>query len=178
MSRHTTLRHVSIPETVSITSTPGYMTISGPLGCVSLDLAHMDPHAQVAWRVHDMVLSIYAHTPSLTGLWQGRMSSLFHGVTRGHSLSLTLRGIGYRARLDGQDIDLKVGTSHDTMYRVPDGIRVYAPDPTTLIVFGVDANQVHQVGASLIHIRRPSAYQAKGIYKTRGVYRRKAGKRK
>jgi large subunit ribosomal protein L6 len=64
------------------------------------------------------------------------------------------------------------------MSRVPDGIRVYAPDPTTLIVFGVDANQVHQVGASLIHIRRPSAYQAKGIYKTRGVYRRQAGKRK
>ena len=56
--------------------------------------------------------------------------------------------------------------------------RVYAPDTVTLILFGIDANQVTQVAAALIHLRKPSSYQSKGIYNTHGVYRRKAGKRK
>lgn len=178
MSGNGNKRIIEIPKQVRIKSSPGVLTISGPLGYVTLNLIKIDLKARVAWKQENNTLSIYAASSALAGLWSGRLKSIFHGVTRGHSVSLTLRGIGYRVRVEQQNIYLKVGTSHDTLYRVPEGIRVYSPDPTTLILFGVDASQVNQVGASLIHLRKPSAYQVKGIYKSNGNYPRKAGKRK
>lgn len=178
MSEYNTTRLVDIPDQVKIEKLSGLLKITGPLGYIYLNIAKMDPKGQIAYKQKDNKFYINAALPALAGLWYGKLNSIFHGVTRGHSMSLTLRGIGYRARVEGQNIYLKVGTSHDTLYRVPKGIMVYSADPVTLILFGVDANQVNQVGASLVHLRKPSAYQIKGIYKTNGVYRRKAGKRK
>lgn len=178
MSKYNITRSIDIPNQVRVEQSPGLLTITGPLGYINLNLSKMDPKGQIAYKQENNQLHINSASPALTGLWCGRFNSIFYGVTRGHSVSLTLRGIGYRARVEGQDIYLKVGTSHDTLYRVPEGIRVYSPDPVTLILFGVDASQVNQVGASLVHLRKPSAYQLKGIYKTNGIYRRKAGKRK
>jgi large subunit ribosomal protein L6 len=178
MSRHTNHRTIEIPSQVKVKDTPGIMTISGPLGTISFDLKQLDPKAKIAWKYSNTSLFIYAASSSLAGLWEGRLNSLFKGVTRGHSVSLTLKGIGYRVRVNKQKVYLKVGLSHDILYCIPLGVQVYAPDPTTLVLFGIDANQVNQVAASIIHMRKPSAYQSKGIYKTHGVYQRKAGKRK
>lgn len=178
MSEYTTTRFIEVPDQVKIEKSPGSIVISGPLGYINLDLVKMDPKAQIAWKQENNKVFINSASSALTGLWYGRLNSIFYGLTRGHSMSLTLRGIGYRARVDGQNIYLKVGTSHDILYCVPAGIRVYSPDPVTLILFGVDINQVSQVGASLVHLRKPSTYQVKGIYKSDGIYRRKAGKRK
>jgi len=178
MSEYNITRFVDIPNQVKVEQSFGLLKITGPLGYISLNLVKMDPKGQVAYKQESNKLYINAASSALAGLWCGRLNSIFYGVTRGHSTSLTLRGIGYRARVDGQNIYLKVGTSHDTLYRIPEGIRVYSPDPVTLILFGVDASQVNQVGASIVHLRKPSAYQIKGIYKSNGIYRRKAGKRK
>jgi large subunit ribosomal protein L6 len=178
MSRHDNTRIIDIPDQVQVKSKPGFMKVSGPLGSILINLAQLDPKAKIAWKYNDTSLFINAASPALAGLWYGKISSLFHGVTRGHSASLTLRGIGYRTRVEGQNVYLKLGLSHDILYRIPEGVQVYAPDPVTLILFGIDASQVNQVAASLIHLRKPSAYQSKGIYKTNSVYPRKAGKRK
>ena len=178
MSRHGNTRVIDIPNQVKLESTSGFMKILGPLGSISLNLSQLDPKAKVAWKYNDTSLFINAASPALAGLWYGKINSLFHGVTRGHSTSLTLRGIGYRVRVEGQNIYLKLGLSHDILYCIPKNVQVYAPDPVTLILFGIDANQVTQVAASLVHLRKPSSYQSKGIYKTHGIYRRKAGKRK
>jgi large subunit ribosomal protein L6 len=178
MSRHGNTRIINIPNQVKVESKPGFMKILGPLGSISLNLSQLDPKARIAWKYNDTSLFINAASPALAGLWHGKISSLFYGVTRGHSASLTLKGIGYRVRVEGQNIYLKLGLSHDILYRIPESVQVYAPDAVTLILFGTDANQVNQVAASLIHLRKPSSYQSKGIYNTHGVYRRKAGKRK
>jgi large subunit ribosomal protein L6 len=178
MSRHDNKRIINIPNQVQVESTPGFMKISGPLGSILINLKLLDPKAQVAWKYNNTSLFINAASAELAGFWYGRLNSIFHGVTRGHSTSLTLRGIGYRVRVEGQNVYLKVGLSHDILYRIPNGVQVYAPDPITLILFGIDASQVNQVAASIIHLRKPSAYQSKGIYKTHGIYHRKAGKRK
>ena len=178
MSRHDNTRIIDIPNQVQVESRPGFMKISGPLGSILINLAKLDPKANIAWKYNDISLFINAASTALAGLWYGKINSLFHGVTRGHSMSLTLRGIGYRVRVEGQNVYLKVGLSHDILYRVPESVQVYAPDSVTLILFGIDSSQVNQVAASLIHLRKPSVYQSKGIYKTNGMYRRKAGKRK
>jgi large subunit ribosomal protein L6 len=178
MSRHGNTRVIDIPNQVKVESTPGLMKILGPLGSISLNLSQLDPKAQIAWKYNDTSLFINAVSPALAGLWYGKISSLFRGITRGHTASLTLRGIGYRVRVEGQHVYLKVGLSHDILYKIPESVQVYAPDTVTLILFGIDANQVTQVAAALIHLRKPSSYQSKGIYNTHKIYRRKAGKRK
>jgi large subunit ribosomal protein L6 len=152
--------------------------LEGPLGRVNLDLSAMDPHGNLSIKVSNTSVHIHAAYPSLAGLWQGRLSSLIEGVTNGHVVSLILRGIGYRAKVDGQYVYLKLGTSHDTLFIVPEGIRVFAKEPTQLILFGVDRAHVCQVAASLQALRPPSSYQAKGIYLADQIIRRKAGKRK
>ena len=178
MSRHGNTRVIDIPNQVKVESAPGFMRILGPLGSILLNLSQLDPKAKIAWRYNETSLFINAASPALAGLWYGRIISLFHGVTRGHTSSLTLRGIGYRVRVEGQNVYLKVGLSHDILYKIPESVQVYAPDTVTLILFGIDANQVTQVAAALIQLRKPSSYQSKGIYNTHAVYRRKAGKRK
>jgi len=178
MSRHGNTRVIDIPNQVTVESTPGFMKILGPLGSISLNLSQLDPKAQIAWKYSNTSLYINAVSPALAGFWYGRINSLFRGVTRGHTASLTLKGIGYRVRVEGQNVYLKVGLSHDILYKIPESVQVYAPSTTTLVLFGIDANQVSQVAAALIHLRKPSSYQSKGIYNTHGVYRRKAGKRK
>lgn len=177
MSRHTCFRSIPIPETVRITSTPGHCHLQGPLGGVSLDIGGMDPQAQVAWRVGTS-LDICAAHPRLAGLWAGRFQSLLHGITRGYSVTLLVRGIGYRVRMRAQDVYFKLGLSHDIVYRIPSGMCAYTPDASTLVLFGVDPAQINQVAAHILALRPPSAYQSRGIYRQHRVYPRKAGKRK
>lgn len=177
MSRHTCYRSIPIPDTVRITTTNGTLHFQGPLGQVSLDVARMDPQAKVAYRVQDSLDIVAAH-PRLAGLWAGRCHSLIHGITRGYSVTLGVKGIGYRVRVQERDVYFKLGLSHDIVYRVPPGISVYTPDASTLVIFGVDSAHIHQVAAHMVALRPPSAYQTRGIYRLNRVYSRKAGKRK
>lgn len=177
MSRHTCYRSIPIPDTVRITATGGMLHVQGPLGGVSLDVARMDPQAQVSCRVQDSLDIVAAH-PALAGLWAGRCRALIHGVTRGYSVTLMVKGIGYRVRVQGSDAYFKLGLSHDIIYRVPRGVSVYTPDASTLVLFGVDPAHIHQVAAHMVALRPPSAYQTRGIYRLNRVYSRKVGKRK
>jgi len=179
MARTTSTYQLHVPQHVTFQSQDGGWTFHGPLGSINVDIAHMDPHGCIAWKYTHNTLTITGITPALVGLWRGRLASIMHGITRGHSVMLYLRGIGYRAHVVDTCLYLKVGTSHDIMYRLPSGIRVYTPDPTCIVLFGVDRGQLTQIAASLTHLRPPSAYQSKGIYYAHGVhYRRKTGKRK
>lgn len=177
MSRHTCYRSIPIPDTVRITATNGTLHFQGPLGQVSLDVARMDPQATVAYRIQDSLDIVAAH-PRLAGLWAGRCHSLIHGITRGYSVTLVVKGIGYRVRVHNSDVYFKLGLSHDIVYRVPQGISVYTPDASTLVVFGVDPAHINQVAAHMVALRPPSTYQIRGIYRLNRVYPRKAGKRK
>lgn len=188
-----TYTHVSLPPGVRIQHHGGHrgrqespetqhssqsLEITGPLGRVCLDLQGMDPYGRMAWRMQDQEVSIMAPTPALAGFWRSRLRSLCHGVTRGYACSLYFRGIGYRVRVEEQRVYCKLGLSHDVLYVCPAGIRVYSPDPTHLVLFGVDQAHVHQVRAEIIALRPPSAYQLKGIYSDLAPPSLKSGKRK
>ena len=177
MSRHTCYRSIHIPETVRILYRNGEFHLQGPLGRVSLDVAHMDPQAQVAWSLKDTLDHCAAH-PRLAGLWAGRFKSLLYGITRGYSITLLVKGIGYRVRIQKNTVYFKLGISHDIVYQVPMGLYVYTPDASRLVLFGVDPAHLNQVAAHIIALRPPSAYQTRGIYRQHGVYPLKAGKRK
>lgn len=121
----------------------------------------LDPNARTQW-----------------GTARARAFNLVEGVTKGYSKTLELVGVGYRAQMQGNDLKLALGYSHDVIYKAPAGIKLEAPKPTEIIVSGADKQVVGQVAAEIKKFRPPEPYKGKGI-RLQGEYvRRKEGKKK
>ena len=98
------------------------------------------------------------------------------GVSEGFSKELRTEGVGYRANLQGRRLELQVGFSHPVHVEAPDGITFEVPEPTRIIVSGIDKQLVGQVAADVRRVRPPEPYKGKGIRYLNEYVRRKAGK--
>ena len=115
-------------------------------------------------------------TKALHGLYRSLINNMVVGVSEGYIKELTAVGVGYRATLKGKNIELQVGFSHPVNIDAPDGIIFEVPEPTRIIVIGIDKQKVGQTAANIRSVRPPEPYKGKGIrYKDEHV-RRKAGK--
>jgi large subunit ribosomal protein L6 len=100
------------------------------------------------------------------------------GVTKGFSRTLEISGVGFRAAVQGSNLQLHLGYSHDVAYAIPPGIKIETPRPTEIVVSGIDKQRVGQVAAEIRSWREPEPYKGKGI-KYQGEYIfRKEGKKK
>ena len=112
------------------------------------------------------------------GMARSMVANLATGVTGGFKKELELVGVGYRAAMQGKDLKLSVGYSHDVIFEVPAGITVTVPKPTEIVVEGIDQQQVGQVAANIRAWRKPEPYKLKGIrYKGEFIFK-KEGKKK
>ena len=112
------------------------------------------------------------------GMTRTQVQNLVIGVSEGFKKDLEIQGVGYRAQVQGKNLKLALGYSHDVEYSIPDGIEVVAAKPTELSVSGIDQQQVGQVAAEIRSWRKPEPYKGKGIrYKDEYVFR-KEGKKK
>jgi large subunit ribosomal protein L6 len=112
------------------------------------------------------------------GTARARVANLVEGVTKGYSKTLELVGVGYRAQMQGTDLKLALGYSHDVIFKAPKGIKIEAPKPTEIIISGADKQAVGQVAAEIKKFRPPEPYKGKGV-RLQGEYvRRKEGKKK
>jgi large subunit ribosomal protein L6 len=98
------------------------------------------------------------------------------GVSDGFRKELEIHGVGYRASLKGSDVELLVGFSHPVLVEAPEGVTFEVPEPTRIVVSGIDKEQVGQVAANIRKVRPPEPYKGKGIRYTGEYVRRKAGK--
>jgi large subunit ribosomal protein L6 len=114
---------------------------------------------------------------ALHGLTRTLVANMVEGVTKGFSKSLEIQGVGYRASLRGADLELNVGYSHPVVKKAPQGITFEVPQPTQVIVKGIDKQKVGQVAAEVRAVRPPEPYKGKGIRYEREYVRRKVGKR-
>ena len=106
------------------------------------------------------------------------VANLVTGVTDGFKKELEIQGVGYRAAMEGKNLKLNLGLSHDVVYEVPEGVTVVAPKPTEITIEGIDEQLVGQVAANIRAWRKPEPYKGKGIrYKGEFVFR-KEGKKK
>lgn len=112
------------------------------------------------------------------GTARSRAANMVEGVTNGFSKTLELVGVGYRAQMQGSDLKLSLGFSHDVIYKAPEGIKLEAPKPTEVIVSGADKQAVGQVAAEIREFRPPEPYKGKGIRYQGEYVRRKEGKKK
>jgi len=112
------------------------------------------------------------------GTARARIANMVHGVTEGFQKSLEIQGVGYRAQMQGSDLKLSVGFSHDVVFAAPDGIEIKAPKPTEVVVSGIDKQVVGQVAAEIRAYRPPEPYKGKGVRYAGEYVRRKEGKKK
>jgi large subunit ribosomal protein L6 len=112
------------------------------------------------------------------GLSRTLIANMVTGVTTGFTKSLEITGVGYRAAVQGQALQLNLGYSHDVSYPIPEGISITTPRPTAIVVSGINKQQVGQVAAEIRAWRKPEPYKGKGVRYAGEQIFRKQGKKK
>jgi large subunit ribosomal protein L6 len=115
---------------------------------------------------------------SMWGTSRTLVSNLVTGVTKGFESKLEITGVGYRAALQGKNLQLALGFSHDVLYPIPEGIAIATPKPTEIVVSGIDKQRVGQVAAEIRGFRPPEPYKGKGVRYAGEFIFRKEGKKK
>jgi large subunit ribosomal protein L6 len=113
---------------------------------------------------------------SLHGLTRSLIANMIEGVTKGYEKRLEIVGVGYRAALQGKDLEIQAGYSHSVPFAAPEGIEFEVPAPNRITVRGNDKQQVGEVAAKIRKIRKPEPYKGKGIRYEGEYVRKKAGK--
>ena len=116
--------------------------------------------------------------PAMWGMTRTLVNNLVVGVTEGFTSKLEIQGVGYRAAVQGKNLNLQLGFSHDVAYPIPAGITITAEKPTMLTVAGIDKQLVGQVAAEIRGYRPPEPYKGKGVKYAEEHIRRKEGKKK
>ena len=168
---------VEIPDGVEVAIEPGRVTVKGPKGELTQDVS---PDMTV--ELEDGVVTVARPTDrgphrALHGLTRSLVQNMVIGVTEGYEKHLELQGVGYRAQSKGKGIELALGYSHPVVVEAPEGIEFDVPEPTAIVVRGIDKQQVGQIAADIRDKRPPEPYKGKGIrYRGERVLR-KVGKR-
>ena len=115
---------------------------------------------------------------TMWGMSRTLVANLVAGVTAGFTKKLEMTGVGYRASVQGHNVQLQLGYSHDIAYPIPQGIQVVCPKPTEIVVTGIDKQKVGQVAAEIRRFRPPEPYKGKGIRYAGEFILRKEGKKK
>lgn len=115
---------------------------------------------------------------SMWGMSRSLVDNLVVGVSAGFSKTLEITGVGYRAAMKGEDLQLNLGYSHDVVYSVPEGIQVQCTKPTEIVISGIDPAKVGQVAAEIRRYRPPEPYKGKGVKYANEFIFRKEGKKK
>jgi large subunit ribosomal protein L6 len=132
-------------------------------------------------KEEDSVLSVERETElpehkAMHGLTRSLLQNAVTGVSDGFTKTLVIAGVGYRAQLSGRDLTLQVGFSHPVNITPREGIEFEVPQPTTIVVRGIDKQRVGQTAAEIRGVRPPEPYKGKGIRYDDEQIRRKAGK--
>ena len=115
---------------------------------------------------------------SMWGTSRTLVNNLVTGVTKGFEKKLEITGVGYRAALQGKNLQIALGYSHDVIYAGPEGIAIATPKPTEIVVTGIDKQKVGQVAAEIRAFRPPEPYKGKGVKYAGEFIFRKEGKKK
>jgi large subunit ribosomal protein L6 len=115
---------------------------------------------------------------AMWGISRTMVANLVAGVTQGFTKKLEITGVGYRAAVQGSNLQLQLGYSHDITYPIPHGIQVVCPKPTEILVTGIDKQKVGQVAAEIRQFRPPEPYKGKGVRYAGEFILRKEGKKK
>jgi large subunit ribosomal protein L6 len=169
---------VDIPSGVELAISGRVVTAKGKLGEMSYEMtdgvsATLDDNRVVVQPVDDSKAA-----RAMWGTTRARLQNMVTGVSEGFSKELEIAGVGYRAAVQGQTLNLQLGFSHDINFPIPEGISIKCEKPTSITISGADKQRVGQVAAEIRSYRKPEPYKGKGIKYVGEVILRKEGKKK
>ena len=168
---------ITVPSGVDITVSGGEITVKGPKGSLTQQIpgditVRQDGDTLLVERPDDTRTNRALH-----GLVRALVANMVEGVTNEFTKSLEIIGVGYRATAKGNDgLELALGYSHPITYQAPAGVTFEVPSPTSILVRGIDKQQVGQVAAEIRDFRKPEPYKGKGVRYVGEYVVRKAGK--
>ena len=168
---------VDLPQGVTATVTAELVTIKGAKGSLSLPLT-----GGVTVLQEDKKLNVQYQGLGVmrvqAGATRAHLANMVAGVTKGYEKKLELVGVGFRAAVQGKNLNLTLGFSHPVQYAIPEGISIESPIPTEITIKGIDRQKVGQVAAEIRHIRPPEPYKGKGVRYANEQITLKEGKKK
>lgn len=154
---------VEIPAGVTVSLSGQDIDVKGPKGQLSHTV-----HADVEVSQEDNLIKVSARNGSkianaMAGTTRALVSNIVTGVNQGFEKKLSLVGVGYRAQMQGKDLNLTLGFSHPVNHAVPEGVTIETPSQTEIVVKGIDKQKVGQVAAEIRAYRSPEPYKGKGV---------------
>ena len=167
---------ITIPDAVTLDIKDSVVTAKGPKGELSVAIS-----PELKMSIEDGTLTVERPTEEkrhreLHGLYRSLINNIVVGVTTGYEKRLEIVGVGYRAEMKGKNLLLAVGFSHEILFRPLDDIQISTEGNNTIVIKGIDKQQVGQVAAKIRSFRPPEPYKGKGIRYVGEQVRRKAGK--
>ena len=169
---------VALPKGVTASVEGQTVKVKGPKGELSVKLV---PQVSATVDAHGITITpdkAQERASQMWGLSRSLVNNLVTGVTTGFTQRLEIQGVGYRAAVQGKNLNLQLGFSHDVVYPIPQGITITSEKPTQISVTGIDKQLVGQVAAEIRGYRRPEPYKGKGVRYEGEYVRRKEGKKK
>jgi large subunit ribosomal protein L6 len=170
-------RPIEIPDGVTVEIGAGMVSVKGPKGELSQSVS---PSMRIEQRNGTLTVerpSDRGEHRALHGLTRTLVANMVEGVTNGFEKRLEIQGVGYRARLQGKALEMTLGYSHPVSISPPDGIEFEVPQPTEVVVRGIDKQLVGEIAARVRKQRPPEPYKGKGVRYSGEYVRRKVGKR-
>jgi large subunit ribosomal protein L6 len=169
---------VAIPSGVTASVEGQTVKVKGPKGALQVVLPD-----EVAAKMDKGEVSVdpRSETKRARAMWgtsRTLVANLVTGVTKGFAEKLDITGVGYRAGVQGKNLHLALGYSHDIIYPIPEGIAIATPRATEIMISGIDKQQVGQVAAEIRGFRKPEPYKGKGVKYAGEYIFRKEGKKK
>ncbi|MBI4402131.1 MAG: 50S ribosomal protein L6 [Nitrospirae bacterium] len=167
---------IPIPAGVEVKVADRLVSVKGPLGrlewpvATGVSVAVADGHLRVSRAADDPKIR------ALHGLVWAELNNMLRGVTKGFERTLEISGVGYKAQVQGQAVNLSVGYTHPVIYPLPAGVEAKVDKQTVITIKGIDKRKVGQVAANLRAIKPPDVYKQKGIKYAGEVLRKKEGK--
>jgi len=171
-------RAVAIPTGVTANVEGQTVKVKGPKGALEVVLPR-----EVAVKMDQSGVKVDPRNEtkrarSMWGTSRTLVANLVTGVTKGFERKLEITGVGYRATLQGKNLQLALGYSHDVVFPIPAGITIVTPKPTEVVISGIDLQKVGQVAAEIRGFRPPEPYKGKGVKYAGEYIFRKEGKKK
>jgi large subunit ribosomal protein L6 len=169
---------VAIPSGVTANIAGQTINVKGPKGALELMLPEDVTATLESGAVQINPREDSKRARAMWGMSRALLANIVTGVTKGFEKKLDITGVGYRAALQGKNLQLSLGYSHEVLYPIPEGIAITTPKPTEIVIAGIDRQKVGQVAAEIRDFRPPEPYKGKGVRYSGEYIFRKEGKKK
>ncbi|MEZ5500414.1 MAG: 50S ribosomal protein L6 [Steroidobacteraceae bacterium] len=166
---------VELPQGVTASVAAGQVTVKGAKGTIAVPLSG---GVGVIAEEKKLALKYTREQRMHAGSIRAHLANVVRGVSKGYERKLELVGVGFRAQVQGKNLNLVLGFSHPVVFPVPDGISIEAPSQTEIVVKGIDKQRVGQVAAKIRELRPPEPYKGKGVRYANERISLKEGKKK